>query len=304
MKPLQLASLESFYIGGVEHTITRRDGLTSTRVSGAMYVQRLVPVRRSFTLPVVMIHGGVHTGATWETTPDGREGWQTLFVRHGFEVLVIDQAWRGRSAPDLAFLDPWVETNEAIGPVQTWGMEMVDTFSRGGGRFPLDSSRSYAAQLWPDFFVHRARSVGKPALSDPRALPPLVELLDKIGRAVLITHSQSAHAGWQLAVAQPDRVAAIYAIEPGLVAPGLDDPRFPAIRVQIVWGDNLPQDGAALTMKCVAEARALAQSRPGLSVDLLPDHGIFGNGHMLMMEDNNDVLADRAMAWLRSLDLD
>jgi len=33
--------------------------------------------------PVVMVHGSNHTGMTYETTPDGREGWATYFLRKG-----------------------------------------------------------------------------------------------------------------------------------------------------------------------------------------------------------------------------
>ena len=48
--------------------------------------------------PLVLIHGCCLTGKTWETTPDGRMGWDEYLVRRGFPTYVIDQAWRGRSA--------------------------------------------------------------------------------------------------------------------------------------------------------------------------------------------------------------
>lgn len=38
------------------------------------------------------------TGVTWETTPDGREGFDTLFLRHGFNVCVSDAVERGRAS--------------------------------------------------------------------------------------------------------------------------------------------------------------------------------------------------------------
>src|SRR5690606_28481209 len=49
-------------------------------------------------LPMVMWHGHGQSGKTWETTPDGREGFQTLFLRKKFPVYVIDQPRRGRAA--------------------------------------------------------------------------------------------------------------------------------------------------------------------------------------------------------------
>src|SRR5947207_12615475 len=109
MEPLHLSAFESFFVGGhvarVKNSWFGEDEL----VLGGMYVQRLVPCERTFSLPVIFIHGGAHTGATWETTPDGREGWQTIFTRRGFETLVIDQVSRGRSQPDLRALCPAFE---------------------------------------------------------------------------------------------------------------------------------------------------------------------------------------------------
>jgi hypothetical protein len=43
-----------------------------------------------------MVHGSGHTGVTYETTPDGREGWATYFARKNFPVYVIDHVGRGR----------------------------------------------------------------------------------------------------------------------------------------------------------------------------------------------------------------
>ena len=62
-----------------------------------MYVRYQVPVSPVRT-PLVLIHGCCLTGKTWETTPDGRMGWDEIFVRKGFPTYVIDQSWRGRSA--------------------------------------------------------------------------------------------------------------------------------------------------------------------------------------------------------------
>ena len=32
---------------------------------------------------------------TWQTTPDGREGFQNVFLRRGFGVYLVDQPRRG-----------------------------------------------------------------------------------------------------------------------------------------------------------------------------------------------------------------
>ena len=63
-----------------------------------MCVTRSRSARSAF--PITLIHGCCLTGKTWETTPDGRMGWDEYFVRHGHPTYVIDQVWRGRSAAD------------------------------------------------------------------------------------------------------------------------------------------------------------------------------------------------------------
>lgn len=298
MEPLRLGVLESFYIGGSSRRVVGALG-PDTQISGQMYVQHIRPVDVTFDLSVIFVHGGMHTGVTWETTPDGREGWQLLFVSAGFDTYVIDQPWRGRSAPDLTGLNPSVTDRETMRPAFTCGMEMGRTFERGGGRFPLDHLDTYASQLWPDFQVFDALAAGTPGLSDPRTQGPLVDLIDRIGPVVLLTHSQGGHVGWMAALARPSHVAAILSVEPAQTVPGLDDPSFPPIPVCLMWGDNLPDNGFTLTKRDVELARTLAAERPSITLDLLPEHGIRGNGHMLMMEDNSTELAERAMRWLR-----
>jgi len=61
------------------------------------YVFYQVPVNaRNF--PLVFWHGHGESGKTWETTPDGREGFQNIFLRRRFPVYLIDQPQRGRAS--------------------------------------------------------------------------------------------------------------------------------------------------------------------------------------------------------------
>jgi len=61
-----------------------------------MYVHYRIPAGPK-GVPLVLVHGSNHTGMTYETTPDGREGWATWFVRQGYPVYVVDHSGRGRS---------------------------------------------------------------------------------------------------------------------------------------------------------------------------------------------------------------
>src|SRR5258708_400422 len=53
-----------------------------------MYAQYFLPKNRKGKVPLLMWHGGGLTGVTYETTPDGREGWLNMFVRKRWAVYV------------------------------------------------------------------------------------------------------------------------------------------------------------------------------------------------------------------------
>ena len=67
-----------------------------------MYVQYLHPEDRQRAGDRHGATARATPGPTYETTPDGREGWATYFARKGFPVYVVDHAGRGalRLRPD------------------------------------------------------------------------------------------------------------------------------------------------------------------------------------------------------------
>src|SRR5260221_6589865 len=83
-EPLTIESQGSFFIGGKD---VKSDTLSTlpayapsgTITVGQMYVRYQVPITAK-GLPVTLIHGCCLTGKTWESTPDGRIGWDELFV--------------------------------------------------------------------------------------------------------------------------------------------------------------------------------------------------------------------------------
>lgn len=46
---------------------------------------------------MVFAHGVGQFSKTWETTPDGREGFQNIFLRRRFSVYLVDQPRRGNA---------------------------------------------------------------------------------------------------------------------------------------------------------------------------------------------------------------
>ena len=69
-----------------------------------MYTQYFLPKNQKGKYPLLMWHGGGLTGVTYESTPDGREGWMNMFIRKGWDTYVSDAVERGRSgfaSPDV-----------------------------------------------------------------------------------------------------------------------------------------------------------------------------------------------------------
>src|SRR2546428_497053 len=69
-KPLTLASQGSFFIGGESKAVNGGE-ITVNQ----MYVQYQTPMNGDQHVAVVMVHGCCLSSKTWETTPDGRMGW-------------------------------------------------------------------------------------------------------------------------------------------------------------------------------------------------------------------------------------
>ena len=90
--PLVLKAQGSFFVGGdkVEQTRAEVGNLApgGQIAVNQMYVRYMVPQGGDANVPVVMVHGATLTGKSWETTPDGRMGWDRSFVRKGHPVYV------------------------------------------------------------------------------------------------------------------------------------------------------------------------------------------------------------------------
>src|SRR2546428_14013263 len=103
--PITIVEQGSFFVGGTEVTApghfdptvrSNSDGGQSFPIDH-MYVQYQIP-QHARRFPLVMIHGANSTGSFWESTPDGREGYQTIFMRRGFPVYVVDFPRRAERA--------------------------------------------------------------------------------------------------------------------------------------------------------------------------------------------------------------
>src|SRR3984957_9504685 len=112
-KPLVVASQGSFFVGGESKTSKELSGSTTGPGAGVegdvtinqMYVQFQKPVNGNQHAPVVMVHGCCLSSKTWETTPDGRMGWNEYFLRKNRSVYLADQSARARSGFDATTIN-------------------------------------------------------------------------------------------------------------------------------------------------------------------------------------------------------
>jgi len=264
-------------------------------------------------LPLVLWHGAGQFSKTWETTPDGREGYQNIFLRRGFAVYVIDQPRRGDAGRSTLPITITPTPDE-----QGW----FNTFRVG---------------IWPNFFPGVQFSRDPEALNQyfrqmtPNTGPFDVEvtsdavaaLFNKIGPGILVTHSQSGGPGWRTAI-KSRSVRAIVAYEPGsnfIFPSGEVPPPMPSsgglleavgtplsefmpltkIPIIIFYGDNIPekpvtnpgQDFWRVRLVMARLWRDAVNRRGGdVTVVHLPEMGIRGNTHFPFSDLNNLEVAD------------
>src|SRR3954451_13777437 len=133
--PLSLARASYFFVGGKIDTAAE-----GSPMLGQMYVEYMIPARRSQPYPIVMVHGGGQTGTNFTGTPDGREGWAQFFVRRGYAVYVVDQPGRGRAAYEA----------DAYGPAGRVNFDNVERRFAAPERFNLWPQARFHTQ-WPGF---------------------------------------------------------------------------------------------------------------------------------------------------------
>jgi pimeloyl-ACP methyl ester carboxylesterase len=211
--PIDLAEQTWQFAGG---SYVERNG--STYLEGAMYVERYVPSKITRRFPVVLFHGGVQTGTNFTATPDGRRGWLHDFLRAGYAVYIVDQPERGRSGHALS------ETQAQTARMQRYSVEQVQERFAAPASYAL-WPQAHAHTQWPGtglkgdpafdrFYASQVEMLGDRGEIERVTRDAGVALLDEIGPAILLTHSQSGPFGWLIADRRPELVKGIIAIEP------------------------------------------------------------------------------------------
>jgi pimeloyl-ACP methyl ester carboxylesterase len=115
-------------------------------------------------------------------------------------------------------------------------------------------------------------------------------------------HSQSGSFGYKVLEARPDKIKALVAVEPTL---GGDRNKIDSIKttpILVVYGDNTKDHPRWSKIRQGGVDYAAALKSAGGSIDVvdLPDAGLKGNSHMVMMDKNSGQVADLIQKWLIS----
>jgi len=330
LAPLVIQNQGSFTVGGSvlrhpgNYDSTRAGPEGQTLHGDHAFVSYQVPadVRGA---PLVFVHGNSQFSKTWQTTPDGREGFQNIFLRRRFATYLVDSPRRGGAGRGTlpTLIQPKTED-------QFW----FDAFRIGkwpvyfpGVQFDQGPAvlEQFFRQITPDTGPFDVQVV-----SDAMAA-----LFDKIGPAVLVSHSQGGGVGWFTAI-KSAQVRAIVSYEPGsnfpfpqgevpqplpsasgpfgaVGVPMSDFIKLTRVPIVLYYGDNIPEQptphrGLDQWRVRLAMARRWAEvvNRHGgdVTLTLLPDLGLHGNTHFPFSDLNNLAVADVMQGFLAAKGLD
>lgn len=307
-EPLSIASIGSFYAGGKRLEVSgkpqRHLRLTADLphypydpngiyAIDHAYVNYVVPAKVE-GLPVVFLHGGGLTGSMWETTPDGRPGWLTSFLRAGHPCYIVDNAERGRAG--------WcsIEGEWEGEPVLRTEAEAWTTY-RIGPAEGYPSRTPYPGSLFPVFALAEAsmQAVPRWVTNNFRQIKALEAVVERIGRCVVVSHSHGGGIASHVAKSLPDLIAASVLLEPNGL-PEVERDVTPGPQV-IVSGDYI-DDSALFSELAERWAKYLTRADEcDWPVELLrlTEAGFKGNSHNMMMDSNSDEIAALVQRWIR-----
>ena len=310
--PLLLAKQGSFFVNAqqIETSFARGSGSPTPGHLSAkgMYVQYQIPQDKNQTAyPIILVPGASHTAKTYEETPDGRMGWAEYFVRQGIPTYVVDHSGRARSGFDPSLTNRaklegkpelvpnfWTFSNEEAWTVFRFGLTPFVPYANT--QFPIEAQGQYFAQIVPNTETSYPES-GQSTINS------LAALVDRIGPAIIVVHSQSGQYGIGAAIARPDLVKAVVSIEPRSCEVTDTDLQnvFTRVPLLTMFGDFFGADvdnWPACMAGCVKTVNRVTAVGGTAENIYLPDVGIQGNSHMLMMDVNNQQLADMILDWL------
>lgn len=328
--PITLQTQGSYAVGGtvIQNPGTfdpiklTPDGQTLHGDHARVFYQVPVNARQ---LPLVMWHGFGQFAKTWESTPDGREGFQNIFLRRRFPVYLLDQPRRGGASRTTVGT-----TISTVPDEQRWFNQLRL------GRWPnfySNAQFSREPEALNQFFRQGVPDTGP--LDTTVAVAGVSALFDKIGKGVLITHSHAGGLGWSAVLKNPN-IRAVVSFEPGsgfifpegevpaampsiagtlegVSVPLAEFKKLTQIPIVLYYGDNIPSKPSPIPGEDnwrvrldMARLWVAAINRHGGDAKLvhLPEIGIYGNTHFPFSDLNNVQIADLVSAFLAEKGLD
>jgi pimeloyl-ACP methyl ester carboxylesterase len=316
---LLLKEQGSFFVGG--HTIFT-DALTGSTTgflgSGInagnitvdqMYVQYQIPEGADSHIPVVMVHGCCLSSKSYETTPDGRMGWNEYFLRKHRAVYLPDQVSRARSG-----FDATIYNEIKLGKRPPSDMPEIRSATHEiawlGFRFGPSAGKAFPDEQFP---VEAFEEFGKQVIPDLNGELPAVNptwtnlsgLAIKLKGAILLGHSESGFFPEQAALINPANIKAMITIE--TACPALNSQQLASlakIPTLVVFGDHLgdvpssPIKWQERFDSCQQFVDQVKAAGGDATMMHLPKYGQFGNSHMLMQDKNSNQVADLILKWI------
>ena len=332
-QPVTIAAQGSFFSGGSviktegEYELHSKDNPIGQTLHGDhAYVFYQIP-EKAKKYPIVFLHGHGQSGKTWETTPDGREGFQTIFLRKGYGVCVLDQPRRGRASLGTEGTNINASPNDiyAVNSLFRLGIwpDYFDTLQFDKSQETYDQFCRWQAPNTGPFDMTVVSDGVAAALTD-------------IGDNIFVTHSMGGGVGW-MAASKSKNCKGIISYEPGsnfvfpegevpeplpsshepLKGVGIPMERYEALTkmpIVIYYGDNIPESWCEypgidawrvrLDMAYIF-AETINRHGGDCQVVYLPkDQGIKGNTHFPFADLNNSAIADLMEGFLKEKKLD
>lgn len=325
-RPVTIEEQGSFMAGGT--VVTAPDsynGDEPTDLSGETlhgdhaYIFYQKPVK-AHAYGMVFLHGYGQSSKTWETTPDGRDGFQNIFLERGYATYLVDQPRRGKAGRSTV-----PATISARPDDQLW----FNTFRMGQWPNYYENAQVPRDKVSLEQFFHQM-TPDTGAFDEKVVVGAMAAAFEKIGDGVLITHSAGGGPGWKTAM-KSDKVRGIIALEPGTFPfPEGEVPKteatsspFPAagtavpmedflkltkIPIVVYFGDNIPsaptdnwgQDNWRVRFNLAKKWENVMKKYGGnATIVYLPDIGVQGNTHFLMADLNNVQVADVMEHWMQ-----
>ena len=325
-KPVTIKEQGSFMAGGTVVTSpgeykdsepTNFDEETLHGDHAYVFYQKPVKAKKN---SIVFLHGYGQSGKSWESTPDGRDGFQNIFLEKGYSTYIVDQPRRGRAGQSTVPRNLIARPDDQLWYNNFRIGQWPNIYDNVSVPRDKESREQFFRQMTPD-----TGDFDQKVISDA-----MVKVFEKSGNGVLVTHSAGGGPGWDTAIAS-DKVKGVIALEPGTFPfpkgklPEVEKTTspFPAsgyevsetefkkltkIPIVVYFGDNIPTeltdnwglDNWRIRVNLAKKWEKMMNEAGGdVKVVMLPDIGIKGSTHFMMADLNNKQVADAMEKWMR-----